>query len=177
MPTSRSSSKAPTANVAEQTTILSAVILFAIALAVVVEWKSPFIIAVAAVPLMFGLLSFGPRQDTQPEPEAAAFDIDLYGTVLKTGIPFSIHVEVAYLPAPGPPRVLERIKSRLQRAINMHASKTEKLSDDPFTEFDDVLQAAIDPLPDELGLDEITLYTVNVKVEGDPEPPQTGAFI
>lgn len=179
MPTSRPTLKENPYRTTGTILVFFGVILLVGAVVIVFTSTSPYTIIVAALPLVVGLIGFSQLKiaNKRSQIQPVVFELDLLGTVLKAGTPFHVLVEITFLPAPGPPQALERIKSRLQRAINIYASKTSALSDDPFTEFDNVLQVAIDPIPDELGLDELTLNTIDVKLEGSPHPPARGLVI
>ena len=133
----------------------------------------------ALIALVLGLIGFDHLEAAnQPKPVIpVAFELDLLGAVLKTGTAFDVTIEITYSPAPGPPQALDRIKTRLQSALNRYVLKIDSLSDDPFTELDGVLRAALEPLYEELGLEQIALHTVDVKIEGSPKPPSRGLYL
>jgi len=141
--------------------------------------NTPYSLLIAIASLVFGLIGFSQLEKAnEPEPIVPVmFELELLGAVLKTGTGFHVLVEITFSPAPGPPQALERIRVRLQRALNMYVSKIEAISNDPFAEFDGVLQSAVSPLCKELRLDSISLQTIDVKVEGSPQPPARGIYI
>lgn len=156
-----------------------AIAFFIVATVMLFVSKTPYTILIAFLSLLFGLTGFSQLESANKLPliSPVIFELELLGAVLKTGTAFHVLLEITITPDPAPPQALERIRIRLQRTLNIYVTKLEAISDDPFAEFDALFQKDLDSLCKELGLQRITLQTIDVKVEGAPQAPQRGIYL
>ncbi len=156
--------------------LISAALLFAVALLLLFTTASPYAILFAVLSLATGLTGFKQLETIEPPPTTtSAFEIDLLGAVLKTGIDLHVTIELTFTPVPlNPDPILFRIKARLLRTLNIYASRITNLPDDPFAEIEHIFENTADPLCDELRLHTIAVKVIDVKLQGAPQSSNRG---
>jgi hypothetical protein len=123
----------------------------------------------AIIAMIFGSYAFNHfERAAQFRPTAPiVYELPLFTAKLKTGNSVEVTLELHYPSAQDAAYSKDRIKVQLQRALNVYLSKAEALSADPYSEIDDLLQKAMEPLRQDLGLDQVSLKTINVQTLSD----------
>jgi hypothetical protein len=134
--------------------------------------------------LILGKLSFdsfesAAKLEPPPAPppeETFLHRLDLFSALLKTGQEVHVILQVQYERATDERATLARIQAELQRIFNSYLLGVEKLSDDPFTEIDFIVNTSVVPLARKLGLQGLELKTIDVKLAGSVPPPPGSSY-
>jgi hypothetical protein len=137
------------------------------------EW----IVALTAIAALLGNLGFNKyeRSALYVEPQTVTHELQLFTSLFKTKEEDRVVVEIQYPKDQETPATLPRVKTYLQRILNIYASRRESFSDDPFPEIDILFQREAESLRLEVGLREVTLRTIAVRpmTVRPPEPPRS----
>jgi hypothetical protein len=113
-----------------------------------------------------------PRTTTSPE-------IDLFSSALKNGSEVHVTLAVYYFSELDSPNALQHIKIQLERALNIHFLKIGSLTltDETYTDFDDLFAHELETIRQELGITKITCRTMKVKISEKTDPAITGVWL
>ena len=134
-------------------------------------------IALGILAMICGNIGFGyfkKPSPVQPAPGEPIYELTLFSTALKSGHIVTVLMEVRYIDIDKCPNALSELSCQLQRSLNRHVSSIDLLSDDPYSEFDSLIQDAVEPLRSELGLENVWLQTIDVNTTGSPRSTSQG---
>jgi hypothetical protein len=143
----------------------------------------PPTILFAILAMIFGGFAFSHLEqaaDSKPEPvppEPPVYEIDLLSSALKSGEELSVLLALHYLNVKQSPHALTRIKVQLQTKLNVYLRMTDKLSSNPFSEIETLLNDSLAPLRNELGLEKISVQVIDVKAASAPTARSRGIYL
>jgi len=136
-------------------------------------------IILAVLGLIVGNFAFNNLEKAhQFEPSVpSVHDGPTFNAYLKTGAQVSIILEIHYPIEQDQPQTMTRIQYQVQRTLNYHLSKMESLSEDPYLQLDEIIATDVQALRQELGLDKLSLRTIDVKISDGLTPLDRGIYL